>query len=91
MADTSADSFAKDSCASFAGGFVPAETGVIVTVSNIDGEEIAMVKTTAKEAPSSPREAVTAIAEAYSVAPQSVRVTVYVEVGGASGDLVCNP
>lgn len=78
-------SMEETACASFAGGFVPIDTEVVVTVNN--GEQnIAMLKTSAQAAPASPRDAVVAIAEAYNIAVDDVRATVYVVVGGADGN-----
>lgn len=75
----------ETACASFAGGFVPIDTEVVVTVNN--GEQnIAMLKTSAQAAPMSPRDAVAAIAQAYNIAVDGVRATVYVAVGGADGN-----
>lgn len=75
-------------CAAFAGGFVPIGTEVVIIVTDIDDNDIAMVKTTAQAAPSSPREAISAVAEAYAKSTEDVRVTVFVVVGGADGKQV---
>lgn len=74
------------SCASFAGGFVAIGTQVIVIITDTEDNEIAMMKTEAKDAPASPREAISALAEAYGLATQDVRASVYVVVGGADGN-----
>lgn len=74
----------ETACASFAGGFVPIDTEVVVTVHNGE-EQIAMLKTFTQAAPTSPRDAVAGIAEAYDIAIDDVRATVYVVVGGADG------
>lgn len=73
------------SCASFAGGFVPIDTEVVVIVTDIDDKEIAMVKTKAQAAPSSPREAIYQVAEAYDKDMGDIRATVFVVIGGADG------
>ncbi|CAM9100684.1 unnamed protein product [Ectocarpus sp. 12 AP-2014] len=75
-------------CSSFAGGFVPIGTDVVVVVTDVDGKDIAVVKTTAQAAPSSPQEAIFAVAEAYGKAMADVRATVFVVVGGADGNKV---
>lgn len=74
-------------CAKFAGGFVPVDTEVIVVVvTRNEDTAIAMVTTRAESAPSSPKDAVLGIAEAYGIAVDDVRATVYVMVGGADGN-----
>ncbi len=78
----------ESACSRFAGGFVPADTEVIVVVSRAENKEVAMVTTRAGSAPSSPKEAVLGIADAYGIAIDDVRATVYVMVGGADGDKV---
>ena len=75
-------------CASFAGGFVPIGTDVVVVVTASDNNQLASITTTAEAAPGSPREAVRAIAEAYGAEMKDVRATVYVVVGGADGNEV---
>ena len=74
------------SCASFAGGFVPIDTEVVVIVTDSADTDIAMVKIKACDAPESPIEAISALAEAYGLATQDVRASVYVVVGGADGN-----
>jgi voltage-gated potassium channel Kch len=73
------------SCASFAGGFVPVNTEAVVIVTDSADTDIATVKTKAQHAPESPREAISALAEAYGLAVEDVRASVYVVVGGADG------
>ena len=74
-------------CAEFAGGFVPVGTEVVVTVGKREENENAVtIRTRASEAPSSPSEAVVAIAEACEVRAGDVRAHVFVLVGGADGD-----
>lgn len=75
-------------CSRFAGGFVPADTEVMVVVSRADNNEVATVTTRAGSAPASPKEAVIGIADAYGLVVDDVRATVYVLVGGAEGDKV---
>lgn len=75
-------------CACFAGGFVPIGTQVIVIVTDQGDNDIACTKTMAKDAPSSPREAISALAEAYGLVTEDVRASVYVVVGGADGNRV---
>lgn len=76
----------ESACAKFAGGFVPVDTEVIVVVTRNEDMAIAMVTTRAESAPSSPKDAVLGIAEAYGIAVDDVRATVYVMVGGADGN-----
>ena len=73
------------SCASFAGGFVPVGTQVVVTINDKEDNDIAILKTDAKEAPTSPREAIANVANAYGLDTHDIRVTVYAIVGGADG------
>lgn len=75
-------------CAKFAGGFVAADTEVIVVVTGADNVDVATVKTRADTPPSSPREAVSGIAEAYGIGMDDVRATVYAVIGGADGKMV---
>ena len=72
-------------CSAFAGGFVPIGTDVVVVVTDVDDNNVAMVKTTAQAAPSSPREAISAVAKAYAKSTEDVRASVFVVVGGADG------
>lgn len=72
-------------CSAFAGGFVPIGTEVVVVVTDIEDNNVAMVKTTAQAAPSSPREAISSVAEAYGKSTEDIRSTVFVVVGGADG------
>lgn len=79
----------ESACASFAGGFVNQGTDIVVVVR--EGEEakdLITVTTTAQAAPTSPSEAVVAIAEACGVAVKDLRATVYVLVGGVDGNQV---
>lgn len=76
----------NSACSSFAGGFVPIDTEVVVIVTDSGDNDIAMVKIKARNAPESPREAISALAEAYGLATQDIRASVYVVVGGADGN-----
>lgn len=79
----------ESACSRFAGGFVPADTEVVVVVvSRAENNEVATVTTRAGSAPASPKEAVIGIADAYGLVVDDVRATVYVLVGGADGDKV---
>lgn len=71
-------------CGKFAGGFVPDGTEVIVVVSDGD-EDLAKVKIRAQTAPTSPRDAVLAIAESCGIGMDDVNAVVYVICGGANG------
>lgn len=79
----------ESACASFAGGFVNEGTDVVVVVR--EGEEekdVSTIASTAQAAPTSPSDAVVAIADACGVAAKDVRATVYVLVGGVDGNKV---
>lgn len=80
----------ESACSAFAGGFVPIGTEVVIVVTDVDDNNVAMVKTTAQAAPSSPREAISSVAEAYAKATEDVRVTVFVVIGGADGKQLLN-
>lgn len=75
------------SCASFAGGFVPVDAEVVVIVTDSADTDIATVRIKARDAPESPREAISALAEAYGLAAEDVRASVYVVAGGADGNI----
>ena len=79
---------AESACARFAGGFVPVDTEVIVVIARSSNNDSVTVTTRAENAPSSPKEAVVGIADAYGIDVDDVRATVYVLVGGADGDKI---
>lgn len=76
------------SCASFAGGFVPVGTQVVVVINDREDNDIAMLKTEAKDAPNSPHEAICTIADAYGLDTHDIRVSIYAVVGGADGSKI---
>lgn len=79
----------ETACASFAGGFVNAGTDVVVAVRERDeAKNVCTITTTAQAAPTSPSEAVLAIADACGIPVKDVRATVYVLVGGVDGNKI---